>query len=415
MALKSIYEFFRLIKEKKTDFDTRRSPSKLPVSIFESISHVPESEWQKVVPPGKTLMHHPYLRAIENSSNGNHRSRYALIYKGDVPVAAAIFNIVQLRAEDYGVIVEDDGKLDLIKKSFKEKVSLRVLVCGHTHISGDHGFVYSSEISSKEAYHALADTCYRIKHAEKLRGKIDIQLIKDFYEEEFERSAYLSIFKYHQFKVDPNMVLNLRGEWHEFEDYLQAMNTKYRKKTLGVVRLGAALERKELASDDIRQNYDSIQKLYSNVANKAKVRINQFDTSYFIELKINLGHTFKFTAYYVGEDMVAFSTIIFWGGNCEAHAIGLNYELNEQLSIYQNMLYDFVKESIKSKSKKLILGRTAMEMKSNIGAEPYEMCCYVRHSGPLLNRAFKPVFNYIKQTEWTQRNPFKESNPKASA
>jgi hypothetical protein len=48
-------------------------------------------------------------------------------------------------------------------------------------------------------------------------------------------------------------------------------------------------------------------------------------------------------------------------------------------------------------------------MKSNIGAEPFDMYCYIRHSGPLLNRAVKPIFNYIRQTEWTQRNPFKEA------
>jgi len=283
-----------------------------------------------------------------------------------------------------------------------------VLVCGHTHISGNHGFIYSPNISHKEAFHALADACYQIRRAEKLRGGIDLQLIKDFYEDEFEKSAYLEVFKYRQFKVDPNMILKIRPDWHSFEDYTNAMNSKYRKKVLSIVKQGNALERRSLTAKEIAFNFDKIQALYMNVANKAKVRINHFDTSYLVQLKLNLKDNFELTAYYIADELVGFTTMIYWGNKAEAHAIGMNYDLNNQYAIYQNMLYDDVKMAIEHQKKQLILGRTAMEMKSNIGAEPAEMCCYVRHSGPLLNRAFKPVFSYIKQTDWTQRSPFKE-------
>jgi hypothetical protein len=158
-----------------------------------------------------------------------------------------------------------------------------------------------------------------------------------------------------------------------------------------------------------------IETLYKNVAHKAKVRINHFDPSYFVELKAELGEAFQLTGYFLKDELVAFSTLISWGENCEAHVIGINYDYNSEFCLYQNILYDFVRASITKQSRRLILGRTAMEMKSNIGAEPYEMYCYVRHSGPILNRAFKPVFNYIKQTEWTQRSPFKEIVAKTEA
>ena len=138
------------------------------------------------------------------------------------------------------------------------------------------------------------------------------------------------------------------------------------------------------------------------------MRINHYDTSYLLQLKLNLKEEFELMAYYLNDDMVGFSTTVFWGDNCEAHAIGINYDLNSQYAIYQNILYDDVKTTIERKKSQLILGRTAMEMKSNIGAEPSEMCCYVRHSGPLLNRACKPIFSYIKQTEWERRSPFKD-------
>ncbi len=360
-------------------------------------------------------MRHPYLRAIENAAGEHEQSRYVLMYKNKIPVAAAIFNIVLFTGQDYRSLNDSSQKLGKLKNAIKDKAKLRVLVCGHTHISGDHGFIYSSDISYEEAYHALADACYQIRRSEKLRGSIKLQLIKDFYEEAFKTSGHLAVFKYRQFKVDPNMILKIRAEWSSFDAYLSAMNTKYRKKARSIIKQGIVLERKSLTVAEIESNFDSIQTLYLNVANKAKVRINHFDTSYLLQLKLNLKEDFELTAYYLNSNIVGFSTMIFWGNNCEAHAIGINYNFNSEYAIYQNILYDDVRVAIDRKRGKLILGRTAMEMKSNIGAEPSEMCCYVRHSGPLLNRAFKPIFNYIKQTEWTQRHPFREMNAATDA
>lgn len=409
--MKKISDFCKIIKEEKENFDLRRTPSKFDISIFDSISDVSIKEWNKIVPEDRGLMRHPYLTAIENSANEQEQSKYALIFRDKIPVGAAIFNIVLFKGEDYRSSNDENKKIEKVKKAIKDKAKLRVLVCGHTHISGDHGFIYSSAITSKEAYHALADACYQIRRSEKSRDKINLVLIKDFYTPEFANSAYLGVFKYRQFSVDPNMILAIRPEWSTFEEYCNAMNSKYRKKVISIVKQGQALERRSLTVEEIENNSDKIQMLYLNVASKAKVRINHFDTSYLIQLKLNLKDQFELLAYILDGVIVGFSTTIFWGDNCEAHAIGIDYELNNQYALYQNMLYDDVKTAIEKKKSKLILGRTAMEMKSNIGAEPAEMCCYVRHSGPFLNRALKPVFSYIKQNEWTPRNPFKDKLP----
>lgn len=406
--LTTLNNFIRLIREERVNLQARRTPSRLALSFFDSIEHVPVDTWNQIVPENRALMRHPYLRAIEMSAQQGEQSRYVLFFKDKTPVAAAIFKIALFSGRDYRSPQTRGRKIEKISDTIKEKTRLRVLVCGHTHISGDHGFIYSDAISCQEAYHALADACYQIRRAEKLRGKISLQLIKDFYEGEYEASKYLKVFKYRQFKVDPNMVLKIRAEWKSFEDYLQAMNTKYRKKALTVVKQGTTLERRSLSAAQIEAEFDKIQRLYLNVADKATVRINHFDTSYLFQLKRHLPDQFNLVGYFHQGEMIAFSTTIAWGNNLEGHAIGINYDYNTSFALYQNILYDFVKAAIEGKRERVILGRTAMEMKSNIGAEPLEMCCYIRHSAPLLNRAFKPVFSYIRQAEWVQRNPFKE-------
>ena len=408
--MKRISDFFKCKKEVTNNCEIRSTPSGLDISIFDAIKAVPVEDWNSIVPKDRGLIQQPYLTAIENSANKHEQSRYALMYKNGIPVAAAIFRIVMFSGEDYRTDTSENGKLDKLKNTLKDKTKLRVLVCGHTHISGDHGFIYSPAITPKVAYHALAEACEKIKDSGK-GGKIDLQLIKDFYEEEFKASGLLEVFKYRRFQVDPNMILNIRPEWASFDDYLNAMNTKYRKKALSTIKQGATLERKSLTATEIEANFDKIQQLYSNVASKAKVRINHFDASYFVQLKLQIKAKFELIAYYLSDEIVGFNTVLLWGDNCEAHVIGLNYDFNSKYAIYQNMLYDDVKLAMAHKTNKLILGRTAMEMKSNFGAVPYEMCCYVRHSGSIMNSALKPVFSYIKQTEWTQRSPFKEQLP----
>ena len=64
----------------------------------------------------------------------------------------------------------------------------------------------------------------------------------------------------------------------------------------------------------------------------------------------------------------------------------------------------------KNKTGKLILGRTASEIKSTIGAEAVELKCYIRHHNPLSNRIIKPFVEYLKPAAWIPRNPFKEND-----
>lgn len=401
--MKKISDFKALFKKKKEELELRNSPSEFQFSIFDSIHHVPIGQWASVVPEAQGLMREGYLKAIEQSASAEESSKYVLIYQGETPVAAAIFNIILITGEDYGRQEVDTSKLNILKKNLK----LRVLICGHSHISGEHGFIYSTSIDSQQAFHALADATYQIRRAEKLKGNIDLVLIKDFDEE--DAPSYLKSFSYRQFKVDPNMILAIRSSWTSFDEYLGVLKTKYRKRAKSIFKKGSALESQIFSKSEIQDNFAQIDALYKQVSLKANVRLNHFDTSYFIALKEHLDSKFEFRAYFIDDLIVGFSTILFWGDKCEAHAIGLNYEYNTKHALYQNMLYDFVKRAISSESKELILGRTAMEMKSNLGALPKDMFCFLRHPGAITNRAIKPVFNYIKKTDWECRSPFKEA------
>ena len=104
--------------------------------------------------------------------------------------------------------------------------------------------------------------------------------------------------------------------------------------------------------------------------------------NYFVEMKNVLGDKFCFMAYYHNDKLIGFRTSFILENSIEAHFIGLDYEVNKTLELYQNILYDYVKEAIDNNFKQLFLGRTASEIKSTVGAEAHQLTCYIRHRNP---------------------------------
>jgi len=408
LKITKISEFRAHLKEKKEPKEALNTSSALGFAIFDAINFVDENLWHQIIPENKLLMRYPYLTAVENSSEITHKHRYVLIYKNDEPVAAAIFNIVDIGGEDFGSVKQEiKASTQRMVDKLKGKATLRVLICGNVHLSGEHGFHYNDEIKPRDAYHALAEAAYRIRQTERYRGRVHIQLIKDFYHGEFENLEHLKLFKYRKFEVDPNMIVYIRDTWKIFDDYLDSMKSKYRKRATSAVKKGLALERRILTAEEIKEFQERINELYENVAAKAKFRIIKIPVEYFYYLKENLQEDFEFLGYFLDGKMVGFTCSIFWGENCEGHTIGLDYEFNTKYSIYQNILYDDIKTAIKHNKKTVIFGRTAIEIKSAVGAEPADMQCFIRHPNAITNRLLKPIFRHIKTSNWTQRSPFK--------
>jgi hypothetical protein len=173
------------------------------------------------------------------------------------------------------------------------------------------------------------------------------------------------------------------------------------------------MERRIFSVEDIEMNEKEIAHLYKNVHLKAKFRLATLPANYFLEMKKELQEDFIFTAYYFENKLAGFRTSFVLEKTIEAHFIGIDYDLNKQLELYQNILYDYVKEAILMRTEQLFLGRTASEIKSTIGAEAVELKCYIRHHNPLSNRIIKPFVDYLRPAAWIPRNPFKEVVPEA--
>lgn len=399
----------------------RKAPSNFSFETVDAVHLINEKHWNSIVAYGSEFLKLPYLRVWEKAHAENMRFHYTIIYNLGKPAAIAYFQVIDFSGENFDSIIELENNEALCRitaylqkhltnhiKKNADKINMRLLICGNSFISGEHGFTHVPGVNKPELIDALADVIYSISKTEKLRGKIAAVLVKDFYITNNHATDELSEFKYHDFIAEPNMILPVL--WETMEDYLGAMSKKYRHRAKGIIKKGEGMERKTFTVEDLIANEKEINQLYMNVHLKAKFRLATLPPSYFVEMKKEMKDDFVFTAYYYEQNMVGFRSTFILNKEVEAHFIGIDYELNKQLEIYQNMLYDYVKHAIANKAKKLILGRTASEIKSTIGAEAVELKCYIRHHNPLSNRIIKPFVDYLKPAEWIPRNPFKEND-----
>ncbi len=397
----------------------QKKSSDFAFAVYDSVSMLNAEHWNKIVIHGSEFLQIPFLTVLENERPDNMHFHYAIIYESKKPVAIAYFQVIDFSSDSFGSNVEAEEKefscviTNYLKKYLTnhliksaDKINMRLLICGNAFVSGEHGFTCIPEVDKTEAIEALADVIYRIGDAEKLKGKIAMVLVKDFYSSSVQHTKEFGEYKYHDFLVEPNMVLDIH--WDTFDDYLNAMSKKYRNRAKNIVKKGAQIERKDFSVDDIKANSKQILQLYNNVHLKAKFRMASLTPSYFAEMKKVLGEKFNFVGYYHEQKLIGFRSTFILENEIEAHFVGLNYSINKELELYQNILYDYVKDSLDKKAKHLFLGRTAAEIKSTLGAEAIELTCYIRHRNPLSNRIIKPFVDFLKPSEWIPRNPFKE-------
>ena len=72
------------------------------------------------------------------------------------------------------------------------------------------------------------------------------------------------------------------------------------------------------------------------------------------------------------------------------------------------MLFDMASFGIQEGYKEVVFARTAMEIKSSVGAKPYNMHIYLKHTNNVIaNTVLKLVVKYANPIrDWEERHPF---------
>ncbi len=387
--------------------------SAFEVKIYKQFANLPMQEWAEFVPDYKPFLQLPYLKALHEAAQHELRSFYALVRKEEQIIGVMVFHLIKM---DDSFKVEDQQKdlptWDKVSHSVKNwvkstlnKQGYQLLLCGNPFITGNHGSHFRIDIDPAIACHLLHEATLQLQDF----TTASFAATKDFNEAEICGPKSLLNYNYKEVFAQPNMVMKIRADWQEYNDYLAAMTSKYRVRAKRARKAGTKLETRLLSLEEIQEKTDELNSLYNSVFDKANFHMQQTPRLYFAKLKEHMGCNFQIKAYYVGTELVAFISYFFYDGHMEAHLMGYNEVYNREHYLYQNVLYDLVQVAINMKCHKLILGRTAMEIKSTIGAVAEENWLYIRHKSHFTNWALPSIFQRLSTEEWVPRNPFKNA------
>jgi predicted N-acyltransferase len=187
-------------------------------------------------------------------------------------------------------------------------------------------------------------------------------LVKDFYTPELFTTQFIK-YGFSRLQVEPNMIIKLQDSWRSFEDYKEALKSKYRVKVNKADSKSAQLHCKLLDESEFKLYKNQLQSLYENTIKNANFNAQVLNLNTYLRLRKAFKKDFTVTAYFLADQLVGFATALVNDKHLDAHFIGLNYDLNKTHSIYPRILNDYIRLGIKKRLKQINFGRTASEIK----------------------------------------------------
>ena len=402
------------------DARRRRRPSGYDFSICDSIRFVRPDDWDAAAVDGSIFLRREVLRAIESHGPKGIRHRYVVLYDGGLPVAIVACQLLtiagsQLTAEQLDEASDEDlNRLKLsarkLRRQTLERISRRVIVCGNLLAWGSHGFHISAKANRETIWEGIAEALYRVRRNDRLHGQTHYTLVKDFEDTEAAGASDLQHYRYRTHQTEPDMVLDLADDWHSLDDYLAALNKKYRKAARTVIK---AIDESDLTIERHRsvptEISEQLFRLYQQTHERAKVRLFQIPGSFLSALAGAIGENdFRCSVLRKSDGSpVGFVTTIKNGETAIGYYIGVDYPTNESLPVYLRLLYAVIEDSLDLQCKRVSFGRTALEPKARLGCQPAPLSVSIRHRVPVLNMLVQPLLAAIPHDDPPERSPFK--------
>ncbi|WP_449389282.1 peptidogalycan biosysnthesis protein [Chryseobacterium lineare] len=372
------------------------------LKIYETVSGLPEN-WNSVVGNHNVMLSEEYFNVLEDSSPYNMKCFFMGFFLEDELIGGALFQYLNFK--DHRIFRNKKEGFKI--KNFIVKCFVKdVMILGNNMLTGQNGFYFDfSRITVENAVVLLENAARKMQNE---ISKTSFVIFKDYqliFASGFQNKSYRNYFT---FSAQPNMMLKIRENWNNFEDYTNDLTKKYRARIRSARNKMEGIEKRELNSSDIQANRLGIWYLYRNVAENAPFNTFFLSENHFEKMKENLKDKFKVYGYFSGEKLIGFYTIILNNKDIFPYFLGYDEDYQKEKQLYLNMLVDMVEFAINEKKSKIIFGRTALEIKSTVGAEPVEIFGLFRHNNVFINAVMKNIVpSFTPKTDWIQRKPFK--------
>ena len=375
----------------------------MTTKIHKSIGAVDASFLKNINPQNNVYFSKTLLHSFE-VSNPKIEMRYVCVSDNDNPQALALVQIIELNVD----VILKNIKASALSRSLLSlllwKEHIKIMFCGNVFLSGEYCLSFAEKTKQEKAVRQIGRALDTISKSVKPLHAI---FIKDFEKKALDYSQGFESYGFSNIKVEPNMLVHLKPEWKSFEDYKDALKSKYRIKANKADSKSQALEGRFMSKKDIEDSQKALQNLYQNTIDNANFNAQVLNLNTYVELKRFYKDDFIVKGYFLEGEIVGFLSALKNKSNLDAHFIGLNYSLNKIHAIYPRILNDYVRIGIENKVAVINLGRTASEIKTTIGAVPLELSCYIKHKSPFINALVRPFFRRIQIKSFKQHSPFK--------
>jgi len=405
------------LRELRERHEERHRPSGFNFAFADRVDFLNRAAWGAVTDGGSLFLRRDVLRVIEQHGPDNLAPRYATIFRGETPVAVVAAQIVrvtskQVHRED--TVPKNAESKNLLKRVLKPAAKLatakldeRILVAGNLMSWGFHGVAFAPGENPAAIWPGVADALYRIRRAERLVGQTNLIMVKDVTDNESGLEA-LRRFSYRPLETEPNMVLAIQPSWRSYEDYLSALDAKYRRNARDQLKKLAAAGCMIEPFAGLSAHARRLHELYLAVHKNAPVRLVTLSENYLPQLAVALGDDFRCTVIRRGGEILGFVTTVRDGKTAIAYYIGFDRAAAaDGLPIYLRLLHATIGDAIAWGCTRLSIGRTALEPKAAMGAKPEPMAVWMRHRIPAMNWILRGVLGAITHDEAPERNPFK--------
>ena len=382
------------------------------IKIFDSIADF-ASIWYEYHEQHDIFLGIQYFSAVEACPPEGMKSRYILLYnKEDQLQAMFPFQLKLFEALDSikdSDIENPNGST--IRKSITKHVRFNTLVSGNIMVSGEYMFCFIAEGYTPKMRFEWMEKILDIYRDILSNDGHEVRMCftKDVPHARTTAALDLKNTNFKAFNVEPLMVMHLNKGWKTMEEYMSALSSKYRVRTKRAFKKGKDLNFRLCELDEIIARKDEFYPLYMEVFQNVNFTLFQLEPSYFASLQQHLQEKFRL---FVAEDnegsLCGFFTLINNGKELHAHFLGYDKNANRNHQLYHNMLYKMLEIGIEEGFDLIDYGRTALEIKSSLGAVPHEYDLYLKHKNRLANFFVPSIINILnKKTEWQPRHPFK--------
>lgn len=374
--------------------------------IYDSTEQLPAS-WNDLATT-TIFLSKKYLEVLEKSSPENMICHFIGIFEKETLVGIGLSQFLDLnKLDSFGE--RDKCIKTAVRNTVFRNFGSNVLVIGNNMLTGQNSFTLSNTIDKKKALQTLHAAATELKKIFKFKGvKIHITTYKDFSEDEIKNFAVPEFKNDYQFSTQPNMVFSINDKWKLEQDYIDSLTKKYRDQYKRARKKAFQIEKRKLHLEDIIALEETIYDLYFHVAKNAPFNTFFLPKNHFRVFKEILKDKFLFYGYFIDEKLIGFNTLIKNGKIMDTYFLGYDESIQREKMLYLNMLYDMIAYSINKGFKEIIFARTALEIKSSVGAKPVKMYGLIAHSNAMVNPYMPKIFKYLEpETLWQERNPFK--------